>query len=295
MIEPLALGLIAGLGLWCMLRGFAPVKRSLGPALDALNAPRRDVDLPTSNGFDSIGERFGAWVMSVTDSDLGSLSADLAVMDRSEEYHLIQRFRTAVTYGLMPVLTWIMLVAFGLSFVPLALAVLAGIGFAAAGWFITDGQIRTAAQQRREEFESALVSYVQLMSIQLAGGSGIDEALRTASDYGTGWSFNVLRSALTDARARGVSPWVSLDAAGTRYGLDSLIDLASTMELAGVSGAHIRESLLTKARALRNHQINHIEREASTKTLAMAGPTSFMVAGFIVLIGYPAFNAILNI
>lgn len=295
MLEPLLLGCLGGLGLWCLLRGLAPVQRPLGPALEAVQARRAPTDLRRGNGFDSAGERFGAWIMAITDSDLGSLRQDLAVMDRSEEYHLIQRFRTAVTYGAMPIGTWLLFALFGLTSLPVVLAIIVGLAMAATGWFITDNQVRAAALERRQEFESALVSYVQLMSIQLAGGSGIDEALRTASDYGSGWSFQIIRNALTDARTRGVSPWVSMDAAGTRYGLDSLVDLASTMELAGVSGAHIRESLLTKARALRNHQINQIERDASTKTLAMSGPTSFMVAGFIVLIGYPAFNAILSI
>ncbi len=295
MLEPLALGLIGGLGLWCMLRGLVPLRRPLGPALEALHTPRHGIELDGVGGFDSFSERFASWVMLVTDSDLSMLRQDLAVMERTEEYHLIQRFRTGLVYGIVPLAMWLVFTSFGLAFVPLALAMLIALAMAVFGWFVTDSQVSSAAADRRQDFESALVSYVQLMSIQLAGGSGIDEALRTASDYGSGWSFQVLRSALTDARTRGVSPWVSLDAAGTRYGLDSLIDLASTMELAGVSGAHIRESLLTKARALRNHQINNIEREASSRTLAMAGPTSFMVAGFIVLIGYPAFNAILNI
>ena len=61
------------------------------------------------------------------------------------------------------------------------------------------------------------------------------------------------------------------------------------------SGAHVRDSLLTKARAIRNHQLADIEREAAGRTSAMVGPTGFMLAGFVILLIFPAFQAILNL
>ena len=50
---------------------------------------------------------------------------------------------------------------------------------------------------------------------------------------------------------------------------------------------------MTKAKALRTHQIAEIEREASGRTTAMAGPTGLMMAGFVVLLIYPALQAVL--
>ncbi len=294
MSAPILYGLLGGFGLWCLFRGLLPNRRPLGAALEALQQPRNLQAVTATSSVDSFTERAGAWVMSVTNTDLSSLKEDLAVLERSEEYHLVQRVRTAAFYALPGPVMHLLLASFGVR-ISLVLVVLGSVAMAVAGWLVTDSQVKQRAQARREEFESALVTYLQLVAIQVAGGSGIDEAMRTANDYGEGWSFQVLRRCLTDARVRGVSLWVSMADHGTRYGLDSLVDLASTMELAGISGAHIRESLMAKARALRLHQINEIEREASVKTTAMAGPTSFMATGFVILVGYPAFVAILSI
>ena len=173
--------------------------------------------------------------------------------------------------------------------------VVAAVALAVAGWFLTDAQVRAAAVKRRAEFDAALVTYVSLVSILLSGGAGIQEALHEAVDQGRGWSFLVLRRALTDSRVRGVSPWEALDEHGARLGLTGLVDLAATMELAGTSGAHVRDSLMTKANAIRAHEIAAIEREATGRTTAMVGPTGLMMTGFVVLVIYPAFQAVLNL
>lgn len=298
MLVPIAAGLVFGLGLWCLLRAFVTVPVPLEKALADLARPVRQ---PSSTGagagsVDDLAGRLGAWIQQVTGSDLTRLAADLAVLDRSSEHHLVQRMRTAFLYGAFPLMVWVFVVLGGGAMpahpVLLAIVVMAG---AVAGWFVTDAQVRSRARRRRQEFDSALVTYVSLVSVLLAGGAGVQQALHDAVDSGRGWPFAVLRRALTDARIRGVSPWEAFDQHGTRLGLTSLIDLAATMELGGTSGAHIRDSLLTKARALRHHQLAAVEREAAARTSAMLGPTGFMLAGFVILLIYPAFQAILDL
>jgi Flp pilus assembly protein TadB len=226
---------------------------------------------------------------------LGSLSTDLAVLDRSEEVHLVQRMRTATFYGAFPLSVWAASTLAGARLLPPALAGLASVGLAIGGWLLTDSQVRSGARRRRVELDSALVTYLQLVSILLAGGAGIQQALHEAVDHGNGWPFQVLRRALTDARVRGISPWQAFDEHGSQLGSTSLVELAATMELAGSSGAHIRDSLMVKARALRSHQVAAIEREATSRTTAMTGPTGLMMAGFVILVIYPAFQAVLDL
>ena len=52
-----------------------------------------------------------------------------------------------------------------------------------------------------------LATYLRLVTILLAGGSGTEEALQDAAAYGTGWGFALLRRCVTDARLSGRSPW----------------------------------------------------------------------------------------
>jgi Flp pilus assembly protein TadB len=295
MTVPMALGALAGLGLWCIVRAALARRLPLDAALAALSAPHHDAAAGNAGGVEGAARRVGAWIMSSTGSNLQWLATDLAVLERSEEVHLVQRMRTAAFYAALPLSVWLVTAVAGAPVVSPGLAGLAAAALAVGGWFLTDGQVRSRAKQRRVELDSALVSYLQLVSILLAGGAGIQQALHEAVEHGQGWPFQVLRRALTDARIRGISPWQAFDEHGAKLGLNSLVDLAATMELAGTSGAHIRESLVIKARALRSHQVAAIEREATSRTTAMTGPTGLMMAGFVVLVIYPAFQAVLNL
>ena len=107
-------------------------------------------------------------------------------------------------------------------------------------------------------------------------------------EQGRGWPFQVVRRALSDARNRGSTPWESMNEHGRQLDLASLVELAATFQLSGTSGAHIRDTVMTKANSLRAHQLSVIEAEANAKTAAMTGPIGFMLAGFIILLLFPA-------
>ncbi|MCP5033245.1 MAG: hypothetical protein GY939_15705 [Actinomycetia bacterium] len=294
MLVPVALGAVAGVGLWCVLRAFLRPPQNLADALADLSTPRAPGPQENSD-LDHAARRLAAWIMEVTNTNLRPLATDLAVLERSEEIHLIQRIRTAVFLAVLPLFVWFITSLAGAGVFHPALIVVASLMLAVGGWLMTDAQIRTQAQRRRAEFDTALVTYVALVSILLSGGAGIQEALHEAVAQGRGWPFLVIRRALTDSRVRGVSPWEALNEHGSRLGLSGLIDLAATMELAGTSGAHVRQSLMTKAGAIRAHEIANIEREATSRTTAMVGPTGLMMSGFVVLVIYPAFQAVLDL
>lgn len=292
MTGPILFGLLAGVGAWLLARSWSTPARSLERDLGALDRPNRgavgsaSVEVRLAR---SVSGHFGELVAA------DGLRGDLELIGRTEEEHLVERLRTSLFYGGAPLALWWIGAVVGVRVAPATLAHAVALAGLVVGWMITDQQVRRRADDARERFSAALVTYLQLVAIQVAGGSGVDEALRTAADYGNDEAFSLLRGCLNDARVRGVSPWVVMADRGDRLGLDGLVDLASTMELAGLSGAHVRESLMTKSRSLRLHQINESERDADTRTTAMAGPTSFMAGGFVVLIGYPAFTVILGL
>ena len=294
MLVPVGLGAVAGLGLWCLLRAFLRPRQPLVDALAELSVARPD-GMEENTDLDDATHRVAAWIMEVTNTNLRPLASELAVLERSDEVHLIQRMRTAAFYSVLPLFVWLITSLAGASIFHPALVVIAALVLAVAGWVMTDVQVRAGAQRRRAEFDSALVTYVSLVSILLSGGAGIQEALHESVAQGRGWPFLVIRRALTDSRVRGISPWESLNEHGRRLGLTRLVDLAATMELAGTSGAHVRQSLMTKAAAIRDHEIAAIEREATGRTTAMVGPTGLMMTGFVILVIYPAFQAVLDL
>lgn len=296
MTVPLLFGVVAGLGLCCVAVGLFRPDDSLGEALARLGrpAPTSAATSPTAE-VDVLAHRLGRVIMALLRTDLRPLATDLSVLERSDEVHLVQRIRTAAFYASIPLMAWGLTWSFSVSvFAPWQVAAAMAVG-AAAGWLITDAQVRSRARHRRRQFDTALVTYLSLVSVLLSGGAGVQEALTAAVEQGRGWSFVVLRRALTDARLRGVSPWETLTEHGARLGLTTLVDLAATMELAGTSGAHVRDTLLTKAGALRARESAAVEREATGRTTAMVGPTGLMMTGFVILIIYPAFQAVLDL
>ena len=60
------------------------------------------------------------------------------------------------------------------------------------------------------------------------------------------------------------------------------------MALVSNEGARVRESLATRAEAMRERDILEQEAEAHSKSETMVLPVAMMFAGFMLLIGYPA-------
>jgi tight adherence protein C len=128
----------------------------------------------------------------------------------------------------------------------------------------------------------------------LAGGAGVESALRDAAAIGEGWSFVQLHNALETTVLTGETPWAVLSRLGAELSVPELAELAASLSLAGTEGARVRESLAVKATSLRDHALAEAEAEAQSTTERMAVPVVMLFLGFLVLIGYPAVHAIMN-
>jgi Flp pilus assembly protein TadB len=135
----------------------------------------------------------------------------------------------------------------------------------------------------------AVAVYLDLVNVLLAGGSGVETAMLAAAGAGDGWSFEQIRLALARAQSSRGSYWDSLRELGERTHVDSLEEVAHSVQLAGEHGARIRQSLGAKAHALRSRNLARIEHEAEQRTERMGLPVVVLFIGFILLVGYPAF------
>ncbi|WP_020663120.1 type II secretion system F family protein [Amycolatopsis benzoatilytica] len=239
--------------------------------------------------------RFGALASVLRRTGLpgASVRRDLRVIGREPDAHLAAKALLATAGLLAPWALQAGLAVLGAS-PDLAIPAAGTAGLAAAGFVGPDLAVRARATRVRREFRAALSAFLDLVSITLAGGAGVESALVAAAAAGHGPSFDRIRHALREAPTARTTPWRMLHRLGEELDVGELKELAASISLAGTEGARIRASLAAKADALRAHQISDAEAEAHAATERMALPVTLLFLGFLAFIAYPAVTQVLN-
>lgn len=278
-----------GIGLWMLAIYLFPPRPSLRALVDQLQAEPASAPILTAN---SEGWALGVGKPFVNSlSSLGlpgkALRADLAAVGKGVDDHLAEKAALALTGMLLPPLVHLVLVvaSVGLGW---QIGLVASVLLAAGGFFLPDVHVRREAEQRRSTFRHALSAYLNLIRVLLAGGAGVDGALKFAVGVGKGWAFDQLRRALVTAKLTRTTPWSALRQLGAELGVQPLTELAASVSLAGTEGARVRASLAAKAAALRTRELTLVEGEAQAATERMSVPVVVLCAGFLIFIGFPA-------
>jgi Flp pilus assembly protein TadB len=135
---------------------------------------------------------------------------------------------------------------------------------------------------------------LDLSVISLAGGAGVEQALRDATGDTGGWAQQALRQAVEAAHLTRRPPWQTLGELGHTTGVGALSELSAALALAGTEGARIKASLAARAAALSSHQLAEAETAAMSATEKMVLPMVGLLGGFLIFIGYPAFAVVLE-
>jgi tight adherence protein C len=300
-IVALLLGALVGLGAIVSWRLLFPSPPPLQAAIDRLNRRNELVgianrDQQTGGVDDLLGRTVGASLDRTLRSlglRLDSLESDLRLTGRSIEQHMAQKVLLALFGLAVPALLGTMWAVLDIG-PPLTVAVAFGLGLGVFFFFVPDLAVRSEAAERRKEFKRSLGSFLDLVVISLAGGAGVESALRDAAGVGRGWAFRQLHNALDVTSLTAETPWAALARLGTELKVDELVALASSVSLAGTEGARVRESLAVKATSLRDHALAEAESEAEATTEKMAVPVVLLFVGFLVLVGYPALDLIVT-
>jgi Flp pilus assembly protein TadB len=206
---------------------------------------------------------------------------DLVVVGKDAAQHLAEQ-TAATLFGALVVPMVLALLGFG-GQVPLWL----GIVGAAAGFRWTDAALHARAQTRRAELRHALAMLLNLLTISLARGAGVEQAVDEASGICTGWAADRIRQTLATARLLRQPPWQALGELGDRTGVTELSELASAMALAGTEGARVRASLSARAAALRQAATAGMETEAERASSRMSVPLLVLGIGYLIFLLYP--------
>lgn len=277
-MNPVGWGLVAGLGLAVVRHALRPPTPSLSWALGTLRGP---LD-PTGPVGAARRRSGGSWRPD---------PSDLAITGIAEARFVAGVMTTcAGVFGVL--VLWAALSATLGAPVSGPMVVLGGAAGGAVGLTLPGAVLRRRARQRRLAFGHALSTFLDLVSVLLAGGAGIETSLTAAADAGDGWAFTLLRNELIRARTRRHTPWDGLADLGRRLGVSELVDLAATVRLAGEHGARVRSSLTTRAAAVRERHLARVEADAQAATERMGLPMVLVFVGFIALLGYPALTSI---
>ncbi|MFI9603130.1 type II secretion system F family protein [Streptomyces sp. NPDC052043] len=295
---PVVVGAVLGLGVYALVRALMPSRRSAVAQVARIDAMRargaayetRHQAREEAGRFGTLRAQVGARVAEFYVQqgwEQRSLRADLAVLERSWERFLATKVLLSVA---------------GLFFGPLLFAVVYTLGFgrspvipvwlallcAALFFFLPDLEIRRDAADKRRDLRRVIGAYLDLVSMSLAGGRGLPEALMAAAEVSDGWANQRIRNALADARITGISQWQALGQLGEELGVEELKDLSASLALVADDGAKVRESLASRAETMRHREMSEIEGSAGEKSQSMLVAQLLLCAGFLVFLIYPA-------
>lgn len=216
---------------------------------------------------------------------------NLAVCERDARSLAAERLLVGLAGLALPVLAFVFTGIFGTP-LPVGWCLVASVVGGVIGFLLPVWQLRDRARVMRRDFRASLSAYLDLVSILLAGGAGIETALVAAARVGDGPSFDSVARCLDMARVSRRSPWDVLAEHGERIGVDELPQLASTIRLGGEQGARMTASLVAKASSMRAKQMADVEARANSATERMGLPMVVLFLAFLVLLGYPAMQMI---
>ncbi len=294
----IAAGVLAGLGVFALVRELLPGAVRLDAALRRLDPAAGWMGAPVSLGFadypaaapadgqegDAV-RRIGGQLAALAPW-LPVPATDLALLGRDRESWLASKLGFGLA-GLAIIPLAAVALALNGARIPVALPAFASVLLGVGMFFLPDLSVRLAARGRRADFRHALASYLDLVSLERGAGAGPTEALEAAAEIGAGWAFQRIRAALDAARRSGRAPWTALAELAAETGVTELADLADIAEVAGQEGAKILQTLAARAESMRAEALAAERASAGAKSTTMVVPIALLGGGFLILIVFP--------
>ncbi|USQ77784.1 type II secretion system F family protein [Ornithinimicrobium cryptoxanthini] len=291
----IAAGSLVGLGVALILFQLVPTQPDLGQALSRLSpagarqTQARQLPAGTANGSEDVRDVLGSWAERVLPAALwGKVKApDLAVLGISPARLYGEKILYAFL-GLLagPILSAAVMFSFS---IPFYLPVIATLILAAGLWFIPTYNVRTDAADARVAFARSLGAFVDLVTLEMAAGSGPRQAMEAAATVGDSWVFRRLREELARTRWSGITPWDALRGLGEEIDMPDLHELADIMRLSGEDGAAIYPQLKARATSMRAAILSAQKSKANETSEAMTLPMTLLALIFLLILITPQF------
>lgn len=272
-------------GVWMVFSGVAQRRPSLAKASTYLARPPTLVAAEPTAGWARVGRSLGRRLRLRPE-----VAADLRLMRRSLEVHsaYLAAAMVAGLFGpslLLAIGQAVGVVSIGL-WIPLGLA-LAG---ALIGPMVVHNSMRSAAVRHRNDLRYQLSSYLDVVTMLLAGNVGNEGALRQAAQAGDGRLFVELRRRILVAETSNRSLVSALTQLGDDLDLVELQQISASASLAASAGAPVAKSLSAKCATLRAALSSEQEADARVRTGKITVPLVGMSLLIMAAVVYPALN-----
>ncbi|MGW9205675.1 type II secretion system F family protein [Embleya sp. NPDC055664] len=290
------LGAGFGAGTLVILHALYPPRISLQDALAALHRPPTVAPIAVQEepGWASRLGRLLVPLLRALGLPTEGVGRDLRVLGRDPERHLAEKAAAGLMGLMLPPVLLGLIELLGIVRTGITLPAVVTVGCFLVMFTVPDLAVRSAAKARRDDMRSALAVVLDLTVVSLAGGAGVDQALRDAAAVPQGWAAAQIRRALSTAAMSRIPPWGPLGRLGGELDVQELRELAAAVALAGAEGARVRKSLAAKAAGLRARQLAEAQAEAVASTERMTLPLTLLFAGFLLFIGFPAMSHVMS-
>ena len=275
-----------GAGIVIFIRGLIPPARPLAVLSAELHQPRQSSAPVSQRRWDRLASRLAG-------TPTVKFLADCAAAGIDPQRVQLDRLTGASVFAAIIAAPLLVFPFTGIHLSAPA-SVIAVMAAGACGWLYPGVDVRRRAVKAREAWMHALTTYVDLVGIGIAGGSGVDDAVLSAAELGAGTQLEQLAQTLRDAATRRQKQATALDELGVRLGLPALIELAASLELSTTDGSRVRETLLAKAQSFRTRQLTDVEAAAQKASESMGVAPAVMAIAAVILIGYPAVARLLQ-
>lgn len=283
MILAVLAGVILALGIVFVARGLYPSPPTLRHQLSTYHREIRP-QMTDRESFKSWWSVIAIALVKAVRGDLHDVEMDLAVTGTSVKTFAADKLNA----GLGGAAIAFMVLYFGGIVSSPIVAVLGSVFGFVVFFLVPDADLKSKAAARRREFDDTVTAFVELVSVSVAGGGGVNTALVDATRMGEGWAFELLRESLADSNLRSETPWAGFERLGNHLGIPTLVELSGAMALAGSSGAKVSETLVSRAESARSKELSERLAEAERASETMGVPVVAMLIGWMGFLGYPA-------
>jgi tight adherence protein C len=276
--------LIAAGGVWLTVSGLTQRRPSL-LKMSAHLGREQVVIAPPGDGWGRLGRSLARRM------PLGSdVVADLRLIRRTQEVHAAYLVVAAVAGLFGPPLLATLGQALGLFSMGMALPLLISVTCTIAAPLMVHASMRSTAADDRNDLRYQLSSYLDVVTMLLAGNVGNEGALRQAAQAGDGRLFVELRRRILIAETSNRSLVSALGQLGDDLDLVELQQISASASLAATSGAPVARSLAAKCATLRSTLSAEQEADARVRTGKITVPLVGMSLLIMAAVVYPALN-----
>ena len=284
-IRLVAATLLGAGGIWLVLTGSAQRRPALARIAAHLRREPTAVGSGSVEGWGRVGRLLARRLRLRPDA-----VADLRLVRRSQEVHAAYLLSAAIAGLFGPSL----LIAIGQTMGMLSIGLIVPFGVAVIGAvvapLVVHTSMRSAAADQRHDLRYQLSSYLDVVTMLLAGNVGNEGALRQAAQAGDGRLFVELRRRILIAETSNRSLVSALAHLGDDLDLVELQQVSASASLAASAGAPVAKSLAAKCATLRGALSAEQETDARVRTGKITVPLVGMSILIMAAVVYPALN-----